>query len=89
MEDNRFFQEPNLTRTDEFLEKIKPIAEAHDATLAQLVINWTIQRPGITTALVGARNADQAEQNAKSLAFMLTDEEIGQINEELESLEIE
>ncbi|MEM9339312.1 MAG: aldo/keto reductase [Bacteroidota bacterium] len=86
---NRFFQEPNLTRTNEFLDKIKPIAAAHDATLGQLVINWTVQRSGITTALVGARNSAQAEQNAQALSFVLTAEELSQIDSELGHLTIE
>lgn len=86
---NKFFQEPNLTRTNEFLEKIKPIAESHNATLGQLVINWTLRRPGITCALVGARNSEQMKQNAESLSFELSEDEIDQINAELETLVIE
>ncbi len=87
--ENRFFQEPNLTRTNEFLENIKPIASDHGVTLGQLVINWTIQRPGITTALVGARNAEQAAQNAGALGFKLSQVEIDRINSELEKVIIE
>lgn len=86
---NKFFKEPNRTRTNEFLQKIKPIADDHDVTLAQLVINWTIQRPGITAALVGARNADQARENAKGMSFNLSEEEIFRINAELEKVVIE
>ena len=86
---NKFFIEPNRSRTNEFLGKIKPIAEKHDVTLAQLVINWTIQRPGITATLVGARNAKQAEENAKSLSFDLFAEELEMINFELDQLELE
>lgn len=86
---NRFFQEPNLTRTNQFLDKIKPIAESHNATLGQLVINWTLQRPGITCALVGARNSEQMAQNAGSLSFSLSGEEVDQINQELGKLVIE
>lgn len=85
----KFFKEPNRTRTNEFLQKIKPIAETHDVSLAQLVINWTIQRPGITAALVGARNAEQSIENAKSMSFQLTNEEIQHINSELDKVVIE
>lgn len=86
---NKFFKEPNRSRTNEFLERIKPIAENHGVPLAQLVINWTIQRPGITAALVGARNAEQATENAKSMSFELSDEEIQLINTELEKVVID
>jgi aryl-alcohol dehydrogenase-like predicted oxidoreductase len=57
------------------LEKVKPIAQKHNASLAQTVINWTIHEPGITAALVGARNAEQATHNAGAMKFTLTDEE--------------
>ncbi|WP_420316780.1 aldo/keto reductase [Ekhidna sp.] len=87
--ENKFFKEPNRSRTNAFLDKIKPIAEEHGVTLAQLVINWTVQREGITVALVGARNEKQAEENAKSLSIKLSKEEINTINSEMEKVEID
>jgi len=83
-----FFKQPNLDRINAVLDKIKPIANRHDATLAQLVINWTVCQPGITVALVGARNADQALQNADAMNFTLSEEEIANINAFLEELEL-
>ena len=86
---NKFFKEPNLSRTNEFLDKIKPIAEGHEVTLAQLVINWTVRREGITAALVGARNAKQATENAGAMDFTLSDSEIETINTELDKVMID
>ncbi len=85
----KYFKEPNLLRTNEFLQKIKPIADDNGATLGQLVINWTLQQPGITAALVGARNADQVNQNAAALDFQLSSDELTVINDELAKLIIE
>ena len=85
----KWFKEPNRSRTNEFLEKIKPIANDHGKTLSQLVINWTVRRAGITAVLVGARNAEQASENAKSMSFTLTDEEVMMINTELEKVIID
>ncbi|MFH1144282.1 MAG: aldo/keto reductase [Candidatus Eisenbacteria bacterium] len=59
-----------------FLERIKPIAASHRATLAQVVIHWTIRRPGISAVLVGARNPDQAEENAPGADLALSREEL-------------
>jgi len=84
-----FFKPENLKRVHEFLGKIRPIADAHKATLAQMVINWTIQRPGITAALVGARNPKQVEENAGATNFKLTGEEVKQIDKLLEDLKLE
>ncbi|MFD3001291.1 aldo/keto reductase [Pontibacter toksunensis] len=83
-----FFKDENLKRTDQFLQKIKPLADEKNASLAQLVIRWTVEQPGITIALVGARNAEQATQNAKALTVKLTQDEISFITEELNKLEL-
>ena len=64
------------------------MAEARSATLAQLVIRWTLERPGITIALVGARDAAQAVQNARAIDVKLSPEEILFINRLLEGLEL-
>ncbi len=86
---NVFFQPKNVRAVNAFLDEIRPIAEAHHATLAQLVIQWTVRRPGITAALVGARNAKQAKENAAALDFMLREEEIARIDERLAGVTIE
>jgi len=72
---HKFFTPENRRRVLDALDAVRPIAEAHGATLAQVVINWTILEPGITAALVGARNADQSMQNAKALTFLLANDE--------------
>jgi aryl-alcohol dehydrogenase-like predicted oxidoreductase len=86
---NPYYKKENRRRILGFLEKIRPIAETHGASLAQLVINWTIHRPGVTAALVGVRNPQQAEENARAAAFRLTAEETSEINARLNALELE
>ena len=56
--------------------------------LSQLVIRWTIEQPGITIALVGARNREQAIQNAKAANVELSQNEIEFIDSELKKLEL-
>jgi aryl-alcohol dehydrogenase-like predicted oxidoreductase len=87
-EGNRFYTDENITRINKFLNKLKPLAEDRNASLAQLVIAWTLQQPGITIALVGARNAEQAIQNAKAGDLHLSDEEMAIINKQLNKLEL-
>ncbi len=84
-----YFKPENRRRVLDFLEKVRPIAQAHKATLAQVVINWTIQQPGITAALVGARNPAQAEENAAATRFRLSHEEISSINANLSDLKLD
>jgi len=76
----------NRKRLLDMLEKIKPIAEGHNATLAQVTVNWVVSQRGITSALVGARNERQVVENAGAAGFVLTDEEIVMIRRLLDEL---
>ena len=58
------------------LERMQPIADQHGLTLAQLVIAWTVAQPGLTHALVGGRNRQQAEENAVAGNATLSREEL-------------
>jgi aryl-alcohol dehydrogenase-like predicted oxidoreductase len=74
------FKPQNRKTINAFLQKIKPIADGYGVSLTQLVINWTIQQPAVVAALVGARNPQQVAENAKAVDFMLSADEINQIN---------
>ena len=76
---HKYFKVENRKRVLAALEQVRPIAEKHKASLAQVVINWTVHEPGITAALVGARNAEQAAHNAGALNFELNNDERGTI----------
>ncbi|SHG84994.1 Predicted oxidoreductase [Chryseolinea serpens] len=85
-ENNKFYKDENIARVNAMLETLKPIAEKHNATLTQLIINWTTRQPAMDCVLVGARDEKQVTDNVKALAFTLTDEElkaIGKASKEL------
>lgn len=82
------YSDENIKRTNAFLQKIKPLADEKKATLGQLVIRWTVEQPGITIALVGARNAQQAIENARAMDIQLSAGEIDWITNELNQLEL-
>ena len=82
-----FFAEENIRRTNVFLDKISPLAFERNVTLAQLVLSWTLEQPGITVALAGARNDTQAISNAKAADLKLTVDEIAFINKALSQLQ--
>ena len=83
---HRLFSPESVTRTNAMLNKIRPLAETKNATLGQLVLRWTLAQPGITVALVGARNPEQAVQNAKAIDLQLSFEEIDFIDKQLREL---
>ena len=84
-----FFKDENIMKTAQFLAVLKPLAEAKNASLSQLVLSWTIEQPGITIALAGARNSEQSISNAKAINIKLSAEELQFINTELEPLTLE
>lgn len=67
-------------RNHDFLDKLRPIAEEAKVTVAQVVLNWTIQRPGITVALCGAKRPDQILDNSATMEWCLTPEQIARID---------
>ena len=75
-EGNKFYSDENIQRVNALLNEIRPIAEKHNASLAQVIVNWTIHRPGISCVLVGARNVEQVLDNANALSFSLSEEEL-------------
>lgn len=83
-----FYTDENLNRINAFLQKLIPLAQAKNATISQLVIRWTIEQPGITIALVGARNVSQAVQNAGAANIKLNLEEIAFITGKLNQLRL-
>ncbi|NCT73562.1 MAG: aldo/keto reductase [Chitinophagaceae bacterium] len=83
-----FFSPENLARTNAFLDKLRPLAEEKNASLSQLVLRWTVEQPGITIALAGARNKEQAVQNAAAVNVKLNADEISFISDELAKLEL-
>jgi aryl-alcohol dehydrogenase-like predicted oxidoreductase len=87
--ESRFYSEDNIKSVNQFLDKLMPLAASKNATLSQLVIAWTLSQPGITIALVGARDTRQAIENAGASGIKLTQEEVNFVSEELLNLMLE
>lgn len=77
--DDPRFSMANRAKVARLMEAITPVAESHSATVAQVVIAWTVHQPGITYALCGARNRDQARENAGAGRIRLSTDDIGAI----------
>lgn len=83
---NPYFTDESIRKTNAFLSEIQPLAKEKGATLAQLVLKWTLERPGITIALAGARNEKQAVENAGAVHLNLSGDEMESINTALERM---
>ena len=79
--DNPRFTPENRQTVNNMLKEFEPIQAQHQLTTAQLVIAWTIHQPGLTHALVGARNPHQAIENAKAASVQFDDAELETLNQ--------
>ncbi|RGB35056.1 NADP-dependent oxidoreductase domain-containing protein [Rhizophagus diaphanus] len=52
---------------------LKAISKEIGRSLVQVSLNWTLQKPYITSPLIGAKTVDQLEENLKALEFKLDD----------------
>ena len=71
-------------KNQDFLDQLRPIAAETGSSVAQVVLNWTIARPGISVALCGAKRPEQIRDNAAALAWELTAEQTARIDRAIE-----
>lgn len=72
---NKLFQGENYERAQQALDQLRPLAERHNCSLAQLALAWLIAQPQ-SHAIAGARNAQQALDNAKAAQVQLSEAEL-------------
>ncbi len=84
---NSRFTDEHRQWVSKVLREFEPIAKEHDATIAQVVIAWTLEQPGVTHALVGGRNRKQALENAAAGDLMLSAHELKQIDQAIEQFD--
>ena len=77
---NKLFIGENYQRAQAALNQLRPIAERHQCTLAQLSLAWLINQPQ-TSAIAGARNSQQSSDNAKATEVQLSPEELQEIDQ--------
>ena len=73
------YQEPEFSATLSLVDKLRPIAERNKKTLAQLAIAWVLRRPEVTAAIVGARKPSQIAETAPAGDWILTKNDIAEI----------
>ena len=78
--DNPRFSVKNRQKVAQLMDEVRPIASDHGASEAQIVIAWTLEQPGITFSLCGARTVEQARENAKAGRIRLKPDEIARID---------
>jgi len=73
------FQGEKFERNLRIVDALKQIAERHGKTVAQLAIAWVLRKDKVTAAIVGARKQKQIEETVQAGDWMLTEDDIQQI----------
>jgi aryl-alcohol dehydrogenase-like predicted oxidoreductase len=73
------FQRPEWDRHHDFIATLGEIAARLGRTVAQVTVNWTIHRPGITAALCGATRPAQIEDCAAAMHWELDEQALSEI----------
>jgi aryl-alcohol dehydrogenase-like predicted oxidoreductase len=73
---NKFFQEPVLSRALAIVDRLREIGARHGRTPGEAAIAWVLNNPAVTAAIVGARNPDQLDGIIGAGTFRLGDEDL-------------
>jgi aryl-alcohol dehydrogenase-like predicted oxidoreductase len=62
------------------IDVLREIAGELGRSVAQVALNWVLQRPTVSTLVIGARNAAQLRNNLGAVEFVLTNEQVERLD---------
>jgi len=80
------FTAPALQTNLALRDRLRPIADRHDATVASVAVAWVLSWPGVTGAIVGPRSPDQVDGWISAARLSLTDDDLDEIEAALTEL---
>jgi len=78
------FDFPPVDRERAFrcVEVMRPIAAAaHGVSVARVALAWTLQRPGVTSVIIGAKSQEQLADNLAAADLTLSEDEMNRLND--------
>jgi len=63
------------------VDELERIAKEHEASIAQAALRYLLQKPGVTSVIIGARTPEQLADNLKCVDWELTSEELTRLDE--------
>jgi aryl-alcohol dehydrogenase-like predicted oxidoreductase len=63
------------------VDAIDEIAKETGKTVPQIALNWLLQRPTVSTVIIGARNEEQLKQNLGAIGWNLSKEQVAKLDE--------
>ena len=62
------------------IDELIAVAEEAGKSPAQVALNWLLQRPGVTSPIIGARTMQQLEDNLGAAGWALDAEQMARLN---------
>lgn len=62
------------------IDALDEIAAETEKTVAQVALNWLLQRPTVSSIIIGARNEEQLRQNLAAAGWNLTTEQVKKLD---------
>ena len=84
--DTRFGKAPQLRdryvtpRNEDIVDKLQVFAKQRGHSMLELAFSWLAARPQVASVIAGATRIEQVEQNVKAIAWMLSPEEVAEID---------
>jgi aryl-alcohol dehydrogenase-like predicted oxidoreductase len=73
------FNEPQLSRNLNLVERLKAVADRHDTTPGAVAVAWTLHNPAVDGAIVGFRRPDQVAPILTAANLELTAEDVDEL----------
>ena len=78
----------NKDKAYDIIDVIRPIAEAHSVSVAQIALSWLLHQKAVTSVIIGAKKPDQLKDNIAATSVQLSSEDLAKLNE-ISALEAE
>lgn len=62
------------------IDALEQVAQETGKTVAQVALNWLLQRPTVSSVIIGARNEEQLRQNLGAVGWNLTTEQVKKLD---------
>ena len=69
-----------LERIYDVVEVIDEIAKETEKSVPQIALNWLLQRPTVSTLIIGARNEEQLSDNLGAVSWKLTPDQVARLD---------
>jgi len=68
-------------KADKIVQTMRPIAKAHNSSVARVALAYVLAKPWVTSVIIGARNEAQLDDNLEATKLVLSNEELAALNE--------